>query len=211
MPMKKRKIPSLSYRLYTTFTISFILPVLLVCLCISCLFGFYQFQTIQAQTEQNTQLISAYMSKYILDIDNIMRAPFSHSYMQSKIDLRKLSNVDRNRLSVEIGSTLNMTAYSRDDFGDLLFLSNQEVIYFNAENIGTPVLLQMTQECSVAASQIKNTAPRVDQRGDNFQIQTLIQITMCFKHFYSSLIWLARKSRIILLNVSTSSRKASCP
>ena len=132
--MKKRKIPSLSYRLYTTFTISFILPVLLVCLCISCLFGFYQFQTIQAQTEQNTQLISAYMSKYILDIDNIMRAPFSHSYMQSKIDLRKLSNVDRNRLSVEIGSTLNMTAYSRDDFGDLLFLSNQEVIYFNAEN-----------------------------------------------------------------------------
>ena len=132
--MNKRKIPSLSYRLYTTFTISFILPVLLVCLCISGLFGSYQFQTIKAQTEQNTQLISAYMNKYIQDIDNIMRAPFSHSYMQSKIDLQKLSNVERHQLSVEIGSTLNMTAYSRDDFGDLLFLSNQEVIYFNAQN-----------------------------------------------------------------------------
>jgi len=132
--MNKRKIPSLSYRLYTTFTISFILPVLLVCLCISGLFGTYQIQTIKAQTEQNTQLISAYMNKYIQDIDNIMRAPFSHSYLQSKIDLQKLSNVERHQLSVEIGSTLNMTAYSRDDFGDLLFLSNQEVIYFNAQN-----------------------------------------------------------------------------
>ena len=132
--MNTRKIPSLSYKLYKTFTISFILPVLFVCLCISGLFGTYQFRTIRAQTEQNTQLISAYMNKYIQDIDNIMRAPFSHSYLQSKIDLQKLSNVERHQLSVELGSTLNMTAYSRDDFGDLLFLSNQEVIYFNAEN-----------------------------------------------------------------------------
>ena len=78
--MNTRKIPSLSYKLYKTFTISFILPVLFVCLCISGLFGTYQFRTIRAQTEQNTQLISAYMNKYIQDIDNIMRAPFSHSY-----------------------------------------------------------------------------------------------------------------------------------
>lgn len=132
--MKKRKIPSLSYKLYTTFTISFILPLLLVCLCISGLFGSYQFRTIKMQTAQYTQLISAYLNKYIQDIDYIMRAPFAHSYMQSKIELDTLSNAERNQLSVEIGSTLNMTAYSRDDFGDLLFLSNQEVIYFNAEN-----------------------------------------------------------------------------
>lgn len=132
--MKKRKMPSLSYKLYTTFTISFILPVLLVCLCISCLFGTYQFHTIRMQTEQNTQLVSAYLNKYIQDIDYIMRAPFSHSYLQSKIDLHALSNVERNQLSSEIGSTLMMTAYSRDDFGDLLLLSEQEVIYFNAEN-----------------------------------------------------------------------------
>ena len=132
--MIKRKRPSLSNKLYMTFTISFILPVLLVCMIISGLFGMYQFNTIRTQTRQNTQLISAYLSKYIQDIDNIMRAPFSHYYMQSKIDLHELSNVERNKLSSEIGSTLSMTAYSRDDFGDLLFLSEQEVIYFNAEN-----------------------------------------------------------------------------
>lgn len=132
--MKNRKMPSLSYKLYTAFTISFILPLLLVCLCISCLFGTYQFHTIRMQTEQNTHLVSAYLNKYIQDIDNIMRAPFSHSYLQSKIDLHTLSNVERNQLSSEIGSTLMMTAYSRDDFGDLLLLSEQEVIYFNAEN-----------------------------------------------------------------------------
>jgi len=132
--MKKRKMPSLSYKLYTTFTISFILPVLFVCLCISYLFGSYQFHTIRMQTEQNTQLVSAYLNKYIQDIDSIMRAPFSHSYLQSKIELHALSNVERNQLSSEIGSTLMMTAYSRDDFGDLLLLSEQEVIYFNAEN-----------------------------------------------------------------------------
>lgn len=132
--MSKRKIPSLSSKLYMTFTISFILPILLICIFISGLFGAYQLNTIRTQTEQNTQLISAYLTKYIQDIDNIMRAPFSHSYLQSKIDLHELTNVERNRLSTEIGSTLNMTAYSRDDFGDLLFLSEQEVIYFNAEN-----------------------------------------------------------------------------
>lgn len=132
--MTRRKLPSLSKKLYMTFTISFIIPVLLVCLLISTLFGGYQFHTIRKQTEQNTELISAYLTKYIQDIDNIMRAPFSHYYMQSKINLSELSNVERNKLSTEIGSTLNMTAYSRDDFGDLLFLSEQEVLYFNAEN-----------------------------------------------------------------------------
>jgi len=132
--MSKHKMPSLSYKLYKTFMISFIVPVLLICFFISGIFGAYQINTIQTQTVQNTQLISAYLNKYIQDIDNIMRAPFSHSYMQSKMDLDTLSNVERNRLSTEIGSTLMMTAYSRDDFGDLLFISNQDVIYFNAEN-----------------------------------------------------------------------------
>ena len=132
--MSKSQKPSLTYKLYTRFTISFIFPVLLICLFISWLFGSYQYQSIRAQNEQNLELISAYLTKYIQDIDNIMRAPFSHSYLQSNIDLNTLSNIELNQLSSELGSTLSMTSYSRDDFGDLLFLSGERVIYFNAEN-----------------------------------------------------------------------------
>ena len=132
--MSKPQKPSLTYKLYTRFTISFIFPVLLICLFISWLFSSYQYQSIRAQNEQNLELISAYLTKYIQDIDNIMRAPFSHSYLQSNIDLNTLSNIELNQLSSELGSTLSMTSYSRDDFGDLLFLSGERVIYFNAEN-----------------------------------------------------------------------------
>lgn len=132
--MNPQKRPSLSYKLYTSFAISFILPIFLVCLCISGLLGIYQFNTLKMQTRQNTQLISAYMNKHIQDIDNIMRAPFSHYYLQSKTDLQSLSASEKNQLSTEIGSTLIVNTYSRDDFNDLIFLSEGELIFFSAEN-----------------------------------------------------------------------------
>lgn len=132
--MSKPQKPSLTYKLYTTFTIGFILPVLLSCLLISWLFGNYQYKSISTQNEQNLELISAYLTKYIQDIDNIMRAPFSHPYLSSNIELNTLSNIELNQLSSELGATLSMTSYSRDDFGDLLFISGERVIYFNAEN-----------------------------------------------------------------------------
>lgn len=132
--MNPAKRPSLSYKLYTSFAISFILPIFLVCLCISGLLGIYQFNTLKMQTKQNTQLISAYMNKHIQDIDNIMRAPFSHYYLQSKTDLHSLSAAEKNQLSTEIGSTLIVNNYSRDDFHDLIFLSEGELIFFSAEN-----------------------------------------------------------------------------
>lgn len=132
--MNVHKLPSLSHKLYTTFAISFILPILLICVCVSWIFGNYQFNTIQTQTEENTQLVSAYLNKYIETIDQLMRTPFSHPYLQSKINLNTLSNVQKNKLNAEFETILTGTVSSRKDLNDLLFISNREIIYFNAEN-----------------------------------------------------------------------------
>ena len=74
------------------------------------------------------------MTNYINDIDDIMKGLYFNSYLQSETDLSALSIYDKSRLSEEIGDTLSLTAYSRDDFGDLLFMSEREILYFNAEN-----------------------------------------------------------------------------
>ena len=132
--MKKNKPQSLSYRLYYTFIISFIIPILLICLLISYLFSNYQHKNIQDEAASTTELISAYLDKYIRDIDYIMRAPYYHSYFQSKTKPEEMTPAYLNKLNSEIGDTLMLTTYSRDDFGDLLILSNQKVIYFNSQN-----------------------------------------------------------------------------
>lgn len=132
--MKVRKLPSLSHKLYTTFAISFILPTLLICICVSWIFGNYQFNTIQTQAEANTQLVSSYLYRYIETIDQLMRTPFSHPYLQSKINLDTLSNVQKNKLNAEFETILTGTVSSRKDLNDLIFISNNEIIYFNAEN-----------------------------------------------------------------------------
>lgn len=132
--MKRSRLPSLSYKLYSTFVISFIIPILIICIFISYLFSTYQYRGIQDQAMNNTKLISAYLYKYIRDIDNIMNAPFYSSYFQSKSSPRELSAYEKNEIIAEIEQTLRLTTYTRDDFGDLLFLSEQEVLYFNSEN-----------------------------------------------------------------------------
>lgn len=132
--MKNKKLPSLSYRLYSTFVISFILPVLIICAFICYLFSSYQYRDIKDQAINNTKLISAYLNKYISDIDNIMDAPFYSSYFQSKSNPSELSAYKQSEIIAEIDQTLRLTTYSRDDFGDMIFLSDQEILYFNSEN-----------------------------------------------------------------------------
>ena len=58
--MKHRKLPSLSYKLYSTFIISFLIPMTLICIFLSYLFSSYQTREIQEQAANNTKLISAY-------------------------------------------------------------------------------------------------------------------------------------------------------
>lgn len=132
--MKNKKLPSLSYRLYSTFVVSFILPVLIICVFICYLFSSYQYRGIKDQALNDTKLIAAYLNKYISDIDNIMDAPFYSSYFQSKLNPSELSAYEQSEIIAEIDQTLRLTAYSRDDFGDIIFLSDQEILYFNSEN-----------------------------------------------------------------------------
>lgn len=132
--MKHRKLPSLSYKLYSTFIISFLIPMTLICIFLSYLFSSYQTREIQEQAANNTKLISAYLTRYINDIDNIMKSPYYHSYFQSGSDFKDLSISEQNQISEELGATLRMAKYSRDDFGDLLIISNLHVMYFNVEN-----------------------------------------------------------------------------
>lgn len=132
--MNPKKLPSLSYKLYTNFVISFILPIILICIFISYLFSNYQYQGVKNQTADNAQLIHAYLTRYIGDIDNIMKAPYYSSYFQSKTSFNELSTSEKNSISSDIDSILRLTTYSREDFGDLLFLSDGEILYFNAEN-----------------------------------------------------------------------------
>lgn len=47
--MKHRKLPSLSYKLYSIFIISFLIPMTLICIFLSYLFSSYQTREIQEQ------------------------------------------------------------------------------------------------------------------------------------------------------------------
>ena len=203
--MRILKKPSLTYKLYTTFTVSFILPVLLICLFISWLFGSYQYKALKTQNEQTVEVISAYLTKYIQDIDNIMRAPFSHSYLQSNIDVSTLSNIELNQLSSELGATLSMTSYSRDDFGDLLFISGGRVIYFNAENYYQylPNLVPLTERNWYTAALKKDGKIAFTPRTDNPAIKKTIKTEQFFISRRLKNLHVPEQENIILINMKT--------
>lgn len=129
----KKHFP-LSYKLFYTFIISFIIPILLTCILISYLFVTYQYQGIKEQALDNAMLITTYLEKYMYDIDHIMRVPYYSSYFQSKKNVKELTLSDQNNIISEIGQTLRLTTYSRDDFEDFLILSDKEVLYFDSNN-----------------------------------------------------------------------------
>lgn len=130
--MKTPRTASLSRKLFSSFIISFLVPMALVNCIVSYLFSSRQYREINQQAENNMKLISAYMSKYMNDIDNISKAPYYHSYFQSKSPFDKLSAYDQNQIGKEIGQLLQLTTYSRDDLADLLVMSDNHVLYFNS-------------------------------------------------------------------------------
>ena len=132
--MKQKNRVSLSKHLFSSFVISFLLPMALVNGLVSYLFSSRQQQEIHRQTANNTTLITAYISKYIGDIDNITKAPYYHSYFQSKTMVEDLTPYEHNQIGAEMGQLLQLTTYSRNDFGDMLILSNEQVIYFNTSD-----------------------------------------------------------------------------
>lgn len=132
--MKRLKLPSLSQKLFLTFILSFIFPLILTVVFLSYLFSNYQRHALQVQSQSDLRLISTYLSNYMNDVNNVTKALYYNPYFQSRTDLSQMSIGARNALSEEIGNTLTLTAYSRDDFGDLLFISDREVLYFNAVN-----------------------------------------------------------------------------
>ena len=130
--MQKFRTASLSRKLFTSFIISFLLPMVLVSCLVSYLFASRQYREINRQAADNLKLISAYITKYISDIDNITKAPYYHNYFQSKSSIEDLSPYEQNQISAEIGQLLQLTTYSRDDFKDLVVMSNERVLYFNS-------------------------------------------------------------------------------
>lgn len=132
--MKQKKVQSLSRKLFVNFILSCLLPIVAVSFLVAYLFGRYQYQEIRSRAENNTKLISAYMTKYINDIDNLTKAPYYHSFFQSKTSFEDLSPYDQNKVGEEIGKLLQLTTYSREDFGDMLVMSDGNVLYFNASD-----------------------------------------------------------------------------
>lgn len=130
--MKNHHTVSLSRKLFFSFIISFLLPMVFINALVSYLYGSRQYREINTQAVNNMKLISAYISKYINDIDNITKAPYYHSYFQSKTSIDSLSPYEQNQISKEIGQQLQLTTYSRDDFGDLVVMSDEKVLYFNS-------------------------------------------------------------------------------
>lgn len=130
--MQKFRTASLSRKLFTSFIISFLLPMVFVSCLVSYLFASRQYREINRQAADNLKLISAYITKYISDVDNITKAPYYHNYFQSKSSIEDLSPYEQNQISAEIGQLLQLTTYSRDDFKDLVVMSNERVLYFNS-------------------------------------------------------------------------------
>lgn len=132
--MKQKKIQSLSRKLFFNFLLSCLLPIVAVSFLVAYLFGSYQYQEIRSRAENNAKLISAYMTKYLNDIDNLTKAPYYHSFFQSKTPFDELSPYDKNKVGEEIGKLLQLTTYSREDFGDMLVMSDGNVLYFNTSD-----------------------------------------------------------------------------
>lgn len=130
--MKTLKTASLSRKLFSSFLISFLLPMVLVSCLVSYLFSSSQYREINNQAVNNMKLISAYITKYINDIDNISKAPYYHNFFQSKSSFDSLTPYEQNQVSKEIGQLLQLTTYSREDFGDLVVMSDERVLYFNS-------------------------------------------------------------------------------
>lgn len=86
--MKQKKVQSLSRKLFVNFILS--------CSPSNCsgqLSGVLSVWNLPVSgdtqpAENNTKLISAYMTKYLNDIDNLTKAPYYHSFFQSRTLLR---------------------------------------------------------------------------------------------------------------------------
>ena len=115
--MKQKKVQSLSRKLFVNFILSCLLPIVVVSFLVS-------YQEIRSRAENNTKLISAYMTKYLNDIDNLTKAPYYHSFFQSRTPFEDLTPYDQNKVGEEIGKLLQLTTYSREDFGDMLVISD---------------------------------------------------------------------------------------
>ena len=74
------------------------------------------------------------MTKYLNDIDNLTKAPYYHSFFQSRTPFEDLTPYDQNKVGEEIGKLLQLTTYSREDFGDMLVMSDGNVLYFNTSD-----------------------------------------------------------------------------
>lgn len=130
--MKNPRISPLSRKLFFSFIISFLAPMTALSIITSYLFGINQYNNISNQAADNAKLIAAYINKYISDIDNITKAPYYHSYFQSNTPVETLSSYKQNQISEDIKKLLQLTTYSRDDFSDLIVMSDDWVIYFNS-------------------------------------------------------------------------------
>lgn len=130
--MKPQKTSSLSRKLFSGFLFSILLPMILVSCLVSDLFISRQNRFVMAQTVNNVTLISAYLNKYLEDIDNLTKAPYYHSYFQSRSSFEDLSPYEQNQIGKEIGQLLQLTTYSREDFQDLVVMSDEKVLYFNS-------------------------------------------------------------------------------
>ena len=66
--MKRLKLPSLSQKLFLTFILSFIFPLILTVVFLSYLFSNYQRHALQVQSQSDLRLISTYLSNYMNDM-----------------------------------------------------------------------------------------------------------------------------------------------
>ncbi len=119
-----------------------------------------------------------------------------------------MSVFDKNKLSEEIGDTLSLTTYSRDDFGDLLFLSDGEVLYFNCGE-----LLSISAKYPVSGKQklVSGRARKGRQAGGNPLI-ILQDPRKTTSSFHSGSFFISRKLKnlynpvqenVIMVNLNT--------
>ena len=52
------------------------------------------------------------MTKYLNDIDNLTKAPYYHSFFQSRTPFEDLTPYDQNKVGEEIGKLLRLTGIS---------------------------------------------------------------------------------------------------
>lgn len=176
--MKPPRRATLSKKLFISFVVIFFIPTAAVSLIISYLFGASQYKSISAHAANNAKLISAYLGKYFTDIDNITKAPYYHSYFQSRIPAGSLTPYEQNQISGEIGKLFQVTTYSREDFEDLVVMSDGWVVYFNSSDwyqylstVNPLEAREWYQEALKSAGRIALT-PQEDQLGEDGLLHT---------------------------------------